>query len=93
MPQEAVALFRNGVDIGDEKPTLPAELVLLDMPECAAMLTIHEGRFHQVKRMFESVGAQVTYLKRLSMGELSLGDLPKGEYRKLTLDEVEKLKV
>lgn len=91
VPREAVELFQKGVDIGDEKLTLPAELTILD--ENAAELTIHEGRFHQVKRMFEAVGCHVTYLKRLSMGSLTLGDLPKGEFRKLTLDEVEKLRV
>ena len=57
----------------------------------SAELTIHEGRFHQVKRMFEAVGCTVTYLKRLSMGSLSLGDLEKGEYRKLTEEEVQTL--
>ena len=89
VPESAVELFKNGVDIGDDKPTLPAELVLLSKTE--AELTIHEGRFHQVKRMFEAVGCTVTYLKRLSMGSLVLGDLAKGEYRKLTEDEVKAL--
>ena len=92
-------LFKEGVDIGDDKLTLPAELVVL--PETvdsdgkmvySAELTIHEGRFHQVKRMFEAVGCTVIYLKRLSMGSLELGDLPKGEYRKLTMEEIEELK-
>lgn len=86
VPETAVELFKNGVDIGDDKLTLPAELVILSEKE--AELTIHEGRFHQVKRMFEAVGCTVTYLKRLSMGSLTLGDLPKGEYRKLTEDEI-----
>ena len=89
VPESAVELFKNGVDIGDNKLTLPAELVLLSANE--AELTIHEGRFHQVKRMFEAVGCTVTYLKRLSMGSLMLGDLEKGEYRKLLEEEVEKL--
>lgn len=86
VPETAVELFKNGVDIGDDKLTLPAELVILSEKE--AELTIHEGRFHQVKRMFEAVGCTVTYLKRLSMGSLTLGDLPKGEYRKLTEEEI-----
>lgn len=95
VPESAVELFQNGVDIGDDKPTLPAELVLLpaSMNDAgdkiySAELTIHEGRFHQVKRMFEAVGCTVTYLKRLSMGSLSLGNLEKGEYRKLTEEEI-----
>lgn len=94
IPEDAVEKFKLGVDIGDEKPTLPAELVILPVKEqedeCvySAELTIHEGRFHQVKRMFEAVGCTVTYLKRLSMGEFTLGTLAKGEYRKLTQEEV-----
>lgn len=89
VPVSAIEQFKEGVDIGDDKPTLPAELVILSEKE--AELTIHEGRFHQVKRMFEVVGCTVTYLKRLSMGSLTLGDLQKGEYRKLTEDEVKTL--
>ena len=98
VPLSAVELFKEGVDIGDDKLTLPAELVVL--PETvdsdgkmvySAELTIHEGRFHQVKRMFEAVGCTVIYLKRLSMGSLELGDLHKGEYRKLTEYEVSEL--
>ncbi|MBQ8518587.1 MAG: rRNA pseudouridine synthase [Agathobacter sp.] len=95
VPTSAVEQFKEGVDIGDDKPTLPAELVILPIETdedgnvfYSAELTIHEGRFHQVKRMFEAVGCTVTYLKRLSMGALTLGDLPKGEYRKLTEEEV-----
>ena len=89
VPESAVELFKSGVDIGDDKPTLPAELVILSDKE--AELTIHEGRFHQVKRMFEAVGCTVTYLKRLSMGSLTLEELQKGEYRKLTEEEVKTL--
>ena len=89
VPETAIELFKEGVDIGDDKPTLPAELVILSEKE--AELTIHEGRFHQVKRMFEAVGCTVTYLKRLSIGTLTLGDLEKGEFRKLTEEEVKAL--
>ena len=98
IPESAVEQFKNGVDIGDDKPTLPAELVILPVSKndagdkvYSAELTIHEGRFHQVKRMYEAVGCTVTYLKRLSMGSLTLGNLEKGEYRKLTEDEVNAL--
>ena len=55
-------------------------------------LTISEGRFHQVKRMFASVGCKVTYLKRISMGTLTLGTLEKATYRKLTEQELASLK-
>lgn len=99
VPNEAVALFAEGVDIGDEKRTLPAELEILPEqtdesgnPVYHANLTIAEGRFHQVKRMFETVGCNVTYLKRISLGTLTLGDLKAGEYRKLTENEVEALR-
>lgn len=79
--------IRLGVDIGDEKPTLPAKII--EIEDCTYELTIHEGRFHQVKRMMEAVGSQVTYLKRLSMGNLRLDDrLKPGEYRALTGIEV-----
>lgn len=103
VPETAVELFKNGVDIGDDKLTLPAELKILSVYEAkenisdvimckdtvySAELTIHEGRFHQVKRMFEAVGCTVTYLKRLSMGRITLGDLEKGEFRRLTEEEV-----
>ncbi|MBE5887408.1 MAG: rRNA pseudouridine synthase [Lachnospiraceae bacterium] len=95
VPEDAVEKFKDGVDIGDDKLTLPAELVILMVSKdeagkkmYSAELTIHEGRFHQVKRMFEAVGCTVTYLKRLSMGSLTLGNLSKGEYRKLTADEI-----
>lgn len=57
------------------------------------LLTIHEGRFHQVKRMMEAVGKKVIYLKRISMGSLTLpDDLPKGKARELTPDELAALK-
>ena len=89
-----VQQFREGLDIGDGKKTLPAVLAILSSgPETSEIrITIHEGRFHQVKRMFEAVGCKVTYLKRLSMGEVSLDEtLAPGEYRPLTEKERELL--
>lgn len=75
-----------GVDIGDEKPTLPAKAE--QTGENGLLLTITEGRFHQVKRMLLAVGNEVVYLKRLSMGPLVLDEaLLKGEYRALTEKE------
>ena len=90
-----VNLFKNGVDIGEEKPVRPADLVILgckaDVSEIT--LTITEGKFHQVKRMFEAVGKKVLYLKRISMGPLVLPeDLAPGAYRKLTAEELAALK-
>lgn len=90
-----VNLFKNGVDIGEEKLARPADLVILgckaDVSEIT--LTITEGKFHQVKRMFEAVGKKVLYLKRISMGPLVLPeDLAPGAYRKLTAEELAALK-
>ena len=81
--------FLQGVDIGDETKTLPAKLEILESADVSEiLLTIHEGRFHQVKRMFQARGKQVIYLKRMTMGPLVLGkDLPKGVYRELREDE------
>ena len=91
--EEHVKQFREGLDIGDEKKTLPAVLtILLSGPVSEIEVTIHEGRFHQIKRMFEAVGCKVTYLKRLSMGSLVLDEtLPPEEYRSLTEAELEGL--
>ena len=91
--EEHVKQFREGLDIGDEKKTLPAVLtILLSGPVSEIEVTIHEGRFHQIKRLFEAVGCKVTYLKRLSMGSLVLDEtLPPEEYRPLTEAELEGL--
>lgn len=86
--------FREGIDIGDDKPTLSAVLNILSSGvESEIELTIVEGRYHQVKRMFQAFGMEVVYLKRLSMGPLELDKgLLKGEFRSLTEDEVRMLK-
>lgn len=91
--EEDVRIFSTGIDIGDEKPTLPAELTILNSSdESEIELTIREGRFHQVKRMFHAVGKEVTYLKRLRMGTLVLDEnLPVGQFRQLTKKEIEQL--
>ncbi|MBQ7358740.1 MAG: pseudouridine synthase [Lachnospiraceae bacterium] len=87
---EDMEKLEQGVDIGDDKPTLPAKIVKVN--DLTYHLTIHEGRFHQVKRMMEAVGSHVTYLKRISMGPLTLDDsLKTGEFRPLTQEEVEAL--
>lgn len=83
--------LEQGVDIGEEKPTLPAKVQTLSDTEY--LLTIHEGKFHQVKRMLEAVDNHVDYLKRLSMGALQLDEtLLPGEFRPLQEDEVKALK-
>ena len=91
--EEDVELFSKGLDIGDDTLTMPAKLeVLQSGEESEILLTIQEGRFHQVKRMFEAVGKHVIYLKRMSMGKLKLDDtLEKGDYRSLTAKEIDEL--
>ena len=76
------------MDIGDDKLTLPADLEILNEDFPSARLTISEGRFHQVKRMFMAVGCQVTYLRRETFGSLELKDLPIGSYKKITRDDI-----
>lgn len=92
--KEDAELFLQGVDIGDEKLTMPADLEILSSADVSEIkLTIREGRFHQVKRMFETVGKKVLFLKRIEMGGLKLDEsLKPGEYRKLTKDEINLLR-
>lgn len=89
--EEDCKKLSEGVDIGDEKPTAPAKVERVAEKEI--LLTIREGRFHQVKRMLQAVGNEVVYLKRLSMGSLRLPeDLEKGAYRPLSEEEIYKIK-
>ncbi len=111
--------MENGIDIGDDKKTLPCklqsvyprdenveannkkfdgadnELITDHLEEIIArsyVITIHEGRYHQVKRMFSHFGANVVYLKRIAFGPLVLDDgLAPGAFRKLTDEEMEML--
>lgn len=88
--QEDVTAFEAGVLLDDGYKTLPAELhILSSRPVSEVEVSIREGKFHQIKRMFVAVGKEVIYLKRLSMGSLQLDpDLELGEYRELTEDEL-----
>ena len=73
--EEDIKAFAKGVTLDDGYETMPAELIILKSDEISEIeLTIHEGKFHQVKRMFESVDKKVIYLKRLSMGKLKLDE-------------------
>ena len=85
------AAFAQGITLADGLRCLPARLELLgDGTE--VLVTLHEGKFHQIKRMAASRGAAVCWLKRLSMGPLQLDPaLKKGEYRLLTCEEVAKI--
>lgn len=87
---EDIHRLENGLDIGDEKPTAPSKARLTENGDL--LLTIHEGRFHQVKRMLQAVDNQVLTLGRVSFGPLSLDlSLQRGEYRALTEEEIEVL--
>ena len=88
--QDMVQAFADGLDIGDDKPTLPAVMEIVsiggrsvvvteegsqeEIETSEVKITIREGRFHQVKRMMEAVGSEVLYLKRLTMGPLQLDE-------------------
>ena len=92
--EEDITAFRLGVTLDDGYVTKPGELNILKSGIHSDIeLTITEGKFHQVKRMFEAVGKRVIYLQRISMGPLQLDeDLELGEYRELTEDEINQLK-
>ena len=96
-------VLENGVDIGDDRLTMKAEVKVSNQKnkddaltageKNVSYITIKEGRFHQVKRMYQAVGATVIYLKRISMGNLNLDEsLKPGEYRLLTDEEIRLLK-
>ena len=88
--KEQLEMFERGVDIGEDTLTLPAQTEMITENEI--FLTIYEGKFHQVKRMLKAVGNEVVYLKREKMGNLSLDKkLKLGEYRRLTIEEIELL--
>jgi 16S rRNA pseudouridine516 synthase len=85
--EEEKRLFAEGLTVDDTLTAMPARLEILDPPN-EVMVTIREGKFHQIKRMFAAVGREVVYLKRLSMGPLHLDErLPAGAYRRLTEEE------
>lgn len=91
--EEDVKTFSEGLDIGQGDTANSSKLEVLKSDEVSEIrLTIQEGKFHQVKRMFHAVGKEVVYLKRLSMGSLLLDEtLSVGAYRPLTKEEVEDL--
>lgn len=95
--EKDITKFKEGVELDDEYLTMPAELTIIDIDteeEISKIeIVIQEGKFHQVKRMFHAVDKEVLYLKRLSMGSLSLDPLLElGAYRECTKEEVQRLK-
>lgn len=91
LDQEDRRAFRTGMVLGDGLRCLPAELEVLEPPD-TGLVTLWEGKYHQVKRMLASRGKPVTYLKRLSMGPLRLDpELAPGAWRPLTQGERQEL--
>lgn len=90
LSEEAAAKLETGVSIGEKKDTRPAKVERVDTD--TILLTIQEGKFHQVKRMLQAVDNQVLYLKRITFGGLSLDEgLSPGAYRALSDEEVKLL--
>ncbi|MAK92273.1 MAG: 16S rRNA pseudouridine(516) synthase, partial [Oleibacter sp.] len=89
--EDAEAKLEKGIVLEDDpEPTKPAQLERISDRE--VLLTIHEGRYHQVKRMFAALGNLVEKLHREQMGNMTLpADLKEGEYRPLTDDEVQQM--
>lgn len=97
VPEDAVERFAKGISVGKEYEAMPAKLEILNISlqenTSEVQITLREGKFHQVKRMCHEIGCEVIYLKRLSMGSLQLdSNLPIGKCRKLTEEEIQKLK-
>lgn len=91
LSEDAVKKLENGVDIGEGKLTKPCRVKKID--DKTILISICEGKFHQVKRMLKAVNNEVLTLKRLSMGNVFLDkELKPGEYRRLTSDEISILK-
>ncbi|MDA3974852.1 pseudouridine synthase [Enterococcus thailandicus] len=96
MTSEDIEAFSKGLVISQGEETLPAVLTIDAVNEAEQTsdirLILHEGKFHQVKRMVKAVGKEVTYLKRIRMGNVVLpADLGLGEYRELTSEELVKI--
>lgn len=90
--EEDILSFKKGVVLEDGYKCMEATLAIGEEDKREVHVTIHEGKFHQVKRMFLSIGNEVTYLQRISFGPLTLDeDLEEGEFRELTKDELEEL--
>ncbi|WAW14379.1 pseudouridine synthase [Peptostreptococcus equinus] len=97
--KEHISAFEKGVDIGEGYITKTATLEVLGKEKdeegnefTEVYVSISEGKFHQVKRMFHAIGGEVLYLKRVSMGGLGLDpDLELGQYRELSKEEIESM--
>lgn len=95
VPEDAPKRFEEGIQVGQDYKALPAKLEVIAVADGSSEvhITLREGKFHQVKRMCHEIGCEVTYLKRISMGNLVLDEkLKPGECRKLTMEEVANVK-
>lgn len=93
--EKDVAAFKKGITIDDGYKCMPGDLEIINSTDDGSevYVTIQEGKFHQVKRMFEALGKSVVYLKRVKFGPIDLDEtLEEGEYRELTEEELEILK-
>jgi len=85
-------VFEQGIELSEDFTTLPATLQCISENKKESLVTICEGKFHQVKRMFEAIDNEVVYLKRISMGNLKLDEaLEEGECRPLKAEEMDSL--
>lgn len=88
--------FKKGIVLKDGYKCMPAELNIIESAEngSRAEVTVQEGKFHQIKKMFDSLGKNVLYLRRIQFGPIKLEDnLEEGEYRELSKDEIESIKI
>ncbi|WP_346889377.1 pseudouridine synthase [Clostridium sp. UBA1056] len=90
--EKDIASFRKGIVIDDGYKCMPGNLEIISSTEDGSevLVTIQEGKFHQVKRMFEALDKSVVYLKRVKFGPMELDEtLEEGEYRELTQEEID----
>ena len=92
--EKHISLFKDGIILDDGYKTLDSKLEIIESNYISKVyLTIIEGKFHQVKRMFEAIDMEVVYLKRMSMGNIKLDEkLLPGEYRELSKEEIQNFK-
>ncbi|MCU0609441.1 MAG: rRNA pseudouridine synthase [Chitinispirillaceae bacterium] len=88
LDEALVEKFASGTVMltGEQKPLLPAEMKITGTKSCE--ITLHEGRYHQIKRMFSANGFEVTRLHRIAYGKMLLGDLAIGKYREFDISDI-----
>ncbi len=86
LKSDLIQLFQEGVILDSQERCLPATLKIINSYQ--AFVVLHEGKYHQIKRMFEAFGYHVMQLERIRMGTLTLSNLEQGTYRSLTAEEI-----